>query len=47
VVEALERTDGGPGLFVQWHPEAMIEEDPDHANAIYGYLVRLAVRCKD
>lgn len=42
VVEALERTDGGPGLFVQWHPEAMMDKHPDHTNAIYGYLTQLA-----
>lgn len=42
VVEALERTDGGLGIFVQWHPEAMMEKEPNHANAIYGYLVQLA-----
>lgn len=42
VVEALERTDGGPGLFVQWHPEAMMEKDPNHHNAIFGYLTQLA-----
>lgn len=42
VVEALERTDGGPGLFVQWHPEAMTDKDPGHTNAIYGYLIHLA-----
>lgn len=42
VVEALERTDGGPGLFVQWHPEAMTDKDPDHADAVYGYLIHLA-----
>jgi len=40
VVEALERTDG-PGLFVQWHPEAMAEKYPEHTKAIYGYLVSL------
>lgn len=38
VIEALERTDGGFGLFVQWHPEQM--EDVQHRNAIYGALVR-------
>ncbi len=42
IVEALERTDGGPGLFVQWHPEAMSDKDPGHTNAIYGYLIHLA-----
>lgn len=42
VVEALERTDGGLGLFVQWHPEAMTDRSPDHAKAIYGYLIQLA-----
>jgi putative glutamine amidotransferase len=38
VAEALERTDGGFGLFVQWHPEAMT--DRAHRDAIYGALVR-------
>jgi putative glutamine amidotransferase len=38
VVEALERVDGGFGLFVQWHPEKM--EDTEHRNAIYGALIR-------
>ncbi len=40
VVEALERTDGPFGLFVQWHPESMT--DLAHRNAIYGALVRAA-----
>jgi putative glutamine amidotransferase len=40
VIEALERTDGKFGLFVQWHPEAMT--DLAHRNAIYGALVRAA-----
>jgi putative glutamine amidotransferase len=38
VVEALERTDGKFGLFVQWHPESMT--DLAHRNAIYGALVQ-------
>ena len=38
VVEALERIDGGFGLFVQWHPEQMA--DKQHRNAIYGALVK-------
>ncbi|OHB73099.1 MAG: hypothetical protein A2Z25_23490 [Planctomycetes bacterium RBG_16_55_9] len=42
VIEALERTDGGFGLFVQWHPEAM--EDKQHRDAIYGALVARASR---
>ena len=37
VIEALERTNGGFGLFVQWHPEQM--DDTGHRNAIYGALV--------
>jgi len=41
VVEALERTSGGFGLFVQWHPESM--SDTAHRDAIYGALVRAAV----
>jgi len=40
VVEALERTRGGFGLFVQWHPEQM--SDTAHRDAIYGALVRAA-----
>ncbi|MBN2269312.1 MAG: gamma-glutamyl-gamma-aminobutyrate hydrolase family protein [Sedimentisphaerales bacterium] len=38
VAEAMERTEGGFGLFVQWHPEAM--EDKAHRDAIYGALIR-------
>jgi putative glutamine amidotransferase len=38
VAEALERTDGKFGLFVQWHPEAMT--DQAHRDAIYGALIR-------
>lgn len=44
VTEALERTDGKFGLFVQWHPEAM--SDLAHRNAIYGALVRACVHSK-
>jgi putative glutamine amidotransferase len=44
VIEALERTDGPFGLFVQWHPEAMT--DLAHRNAIYGALVQACVRAK-
>ena len=39
VVEALERTEGGVGLFVQWHPEAMTKDLP-HRDAIYSALVQ-------
>lgn len=42
IVEALERTDG-PGLFIQWHPEYMAEEYPEHTRAIYGCLVKLCL----
>jgi putative glutamine amidotransferase len=42
IVEALERTDGDPGLFVQWHPEAMADKHPEHTNAIFGYLIEQA-----
>lgn len=41
VIEALERTDGRFGLFVQWHPEAMT--DRAHRDAIYGALVQAAI----
>jgi putative glutamine amidotransferase len=40
VIEALERLDGGFGLFVQWHPEQT--DDAMHRDAIYGALVRAA-----
>ena len=39
VIEALERTDGCFGLFVQWHPESMTD-DTAHRDAIYGALVQ-------
>jgi putative glutamine amidotransferase len=39
VIEALERTEGGFGLFVQWHPEAMMN-DLAHRDAIYSALVK-------
>ncbi|MBN1125841.1 MAG: gamma-glutamyl-gamma-aminobutyrate hydrolase family protein [Sedimentisphaerales bacterium] len=42
VVEALERTDGAFGLFVQWHPESMT--DRQHRDAIYGALVNACLR---
>jgi putative glutamine amidotransferase len=41
VIEALERVNGGFGLFVQWHPEQM--DDLHHRDAIYGALVRASV----
>jgi putative glutamine amidotransferase len=44
VAEAAERIEGGFGLFVQWHPEAM--EDTAHRDAIYGALVRAAAQMK-
>jgi putative glutamine amidotransferase len=44
VAEALERTDGKFGLFVQWHPEAMT--DIAHRNAIYGALIQACVQAK-
>lgn len=39
VIEAMERTDGGFGLFVQWHPESMTK-DTTHRDAIYGALIQ-------
>jgi putative glutamine amidotransferase len=44
VIEAAERIEGGFGLFVQWHPEAM--KDTAHRDAIYGALVQAAARTK-
>ena len=44
VIEAAERVEGGFGLFVQWHPEAM--SDTAHRDAVYGALVRAAAKTK-
>ncbi len=44
VAEAMERTDGKFGLFVQWHPEA--GDDVEQRNAIYGALVRACAHSK-
>ncbi len=44
VAEAMERTDGKFGLFVQWHPEA--SDDVEQRNAIYGALVRACAHAK-
>jgi len=45
VIEALERTDGRFGLFVQWHPEEM--KDIAHRNAIYGALIRACAKAEE
>jgi len=45
VIEALERTDGNFGLFVQWHPEAMTD-DPAHRDAIYGAFINACIEQK-
>jgi putative glutamine amidotransferase len=44
VAEAMERTDGKFGLFVQWHPEA--GDSIEQRNAIYGALVRACAHKK-
>ena len=44
VAEAMERTDGKFGLFVQWHPEA--SDNIEQRNAIYGALVRACAHTK-
>lgn len=44
VIEALERVEGGFGLFVQWHPEQM--DDKEHRDAIYGALVKASAARK-
>jgi len=38
IVEALERVNGGFGLFVQWHPE--LTDDIEHRDAIFSALVQ-------
>ena len=42
IIEAIERTDGGFGLFVQWHPESMKDADPDHSNRLFEALIKAA-----
>ena len=44
LAEAMERTDGKFGIFVQWHPEA--GDNIEHRNAIYGALVCACARRK-
>jgi len=45
IVEALERTDGHFGLFVQWHPEAMTE-NLQHRDAIYSALIEACLESR-
>ncbi|MCK4886426.1 MAG: gamma-glutamyl-gamma-aminobutyrate hydrolase family protein [Planctomycetes bacterium] len=45
IVEALERTDGCFGLFVQWHPEAMTK-DIEHRDAIYSALIKACLKSR-
>jgi putative glutamine amidotransferase len=42
VIEAMERINGGFGLFVQWHPEQT--DNVEHRNAIYGALIKACAR---
>ncbi len=42
VIEALERTDGKFGVFVQWHPESMRMADPEHRNRLFRALIEAA-----
>jgi len=42
IVEAIERTDGVFGLFVQWHPESMKDADPTHTARIFAALINAA-----
>jgi len=45
IVEALERTDGNFGLFLQWHPEAMTN-NLDHRNAIFSALIKASLNSR-
>ncbi|MBN1803934.1 MAG: gamma-glutamyl-gamma-aminobutyrate hydrolase family protein [Sedimentisphaerales bacterium] len=38
LIEAMERINGGFGLFVQWHPEET--DSAEHRNAIFGALIK-------
>ncbi len=42
VIEAIERTDGPFGIFVQWHPESLKNADPEHRNRLFKALVEAA-----
>ncbi|MFZ5952770.1 MAG: gamma-glutamyl-gamma-aminobutyrate hydrolase family protein [Candidatus Rifleibacteriota bacterium] len=42
VIEALERTDGPFGIFVQWHPESLKNADPEHRNRLLKALIEAA-----
>lgn len=42
VIEALERSDGKFGLFVQWHPESMKKADIEHRNRLFKALIEAA-----
>ncbi|EKD81698.1 MAG: hypothetical protein ACD_39C01681G0005 [uncultured bacterium] len=42
VIEAIERTDGAFGLFLQWHPESMKDAEPAHTSKIFGALIEAA-----
>ena len=39
VVEALERTDGVFGIFVQWHPESMWKADRNHRDKLFEAFI--------
>ena len=47
IIEAIERRDGGFGLFVQWHPESMKDSDPDHRNRLFSALVEASRAVRD
>lgn len=42
VIEAIERSDGVFGLFVQWHPESMKNVDPTHTSRLFSALIEAA-----
>lgn len=42
VVEAIERTDGAFGIFVQWHPENMRETNREHRDRLFSAFVKEA-----
>lgn len=45
LIEALEFTDGGFGLLVQWHPERIA--DAEHRRAIFGAFVQACLTKPD
>jgi putative glutamine amidotransferase len=47
IIEAIERSDGVFGIFIQWHPESLKDADPAHTDALFRALIDAAGAQKD